>query len=170
MASGPAAAIPERWAPAAWRPFEPTTAVLPPRAAGLSIRCGRWDWIQPDRHGRRIKRDGNVQAWRETTGGPPVAWATPIWGRAPVEAGSLDLVFDSRERAGGGLAARRTKGHGTERVYVGRLLPSIRNRGKRDSPTRGARRAAIGGEGGGDQLSGGGFFSRRDLLREVASA
>jgi len=68
-----------------------------------------------------------------------------------------------RLRAVGGIHdVERDGGHG--------VLPSIRNRGKRDSPTRGARRAAIGGEGGGDQLSGGGFFSRRDLLREVASA
>jgi hypothetical protein len=41
---------------------------------------------------------------------------------------------------------------------------------KKEQPDTGTRRAAIGGTAAGGQLAGGGFLSRRDLLREVASA
>jgi hypothetical protein len=41
---------------------------------------------------------------------------------------------------------------------------------KKEQPDTGTRRAAIGGTAAGDQLTGGGFLSRRDLLRDVASA
>jgi hypothetical protein len=41
---------------------------------------------------------------------------------------------------------------------------------KKEQPDTGTRRAAIGGTAAGGQLAGGGFLSRRDLLRDVASA